>query len=251
MFSKFIMGQESKNKKEPSPFREELQPISPERNMSGHESKFRTLPNLGGKLIRMEAIDKRLEPGRGRFGRTHFEDYVRAREIFSEIRSRYGIAVPEMRMVALAKTSELTKSGDVDGGKMFTIVDDIEGKSLYETRCLPQEAAPQFERFFEKLIRYIIDSYAEKKPFLWDIDRAKQYVYGRKKEDKDNEIYLVDVDPNIVYPDSKVYGEEMLRFLENMWTFIADMEKKFSPPASFSGARQKLEEAIAQVAAGV
>jgi hypothetical protein len=115
------------------------------------------------------------------------------KQLINELRTDYQIAIPEVDYIighdnALKKQALYTVTERIEGVK----IDNLLRGMSEETR---KKLTPQFDQFFYSLFKYLADRYLNNKQYLRDIFMFKQYIYGHRKNENDDEIYLVDVDP--------------------------------------------------------
>lgn len=119
--------------------------------------------------------------------KTEIEKYSTSKELFYELRDNYDIAVPDIET--------LINVNDKDGKKSVIIVTDrIHGKNLDKITVEKNDETiiEKYEKFFDNMIQYYIDKYEQEKLYLSDI-KSEQFVYGKRKGDKEAEIYFADV----------------------------------------------------------
>lgn len=58
----------------------------------------------------------------------------------------------------------------------------------------PNKVIAQTELLYASIAKYFIDNSRDDKLCLWDINNSAQYVYGRKKGEKEDKIYFIDTD---------------------------------------------------------
>lgn len=70
----------------------------------------------------------------------HIDDVKRGITVFRKLHEQYGLAIPRMELVI----------GKSIGKKvMFTVTDRIYGKSIVDTKRLPETAFPKMSAFLE------------------------------------------------------------------------------------------------------
>jgi hypothetical protein len=110
------------------------------------------------------------------------------RGLFNELTQEYGIPAPVSFLIGKDPSGH---------DAVYAITEKIVGKNLDALEPTPALAA-RVEALYEKLAEYHADKWASGDPFLVDIDRIDQFVYGRSYDgtsDKEPEqIYLVDTD---------------------------------------------------------
>lgn len=125
------------------------------------------------------------------------EDYRRGKELFDQLRTQYNIPVPDIDIVF----------GETEKGKIaaFVIVDRIEGKGLDDTLYYPEyypdslvheaEMLRRIDEVFANLVRYYADRYAQGGEYLSDITESRQWMWGHRVGEGNNNLWIVDVDP--------------------------------------------------------
>lgn len=122
------------------------------------------------------------------------EEYRRGKELFDRLRTQYNIPVPDFDVVF----------GETEKEKIaaFVIVDRIEGEDLEDIMEHPKdEQAPEMEMWrrvdevFANLVRYCADAYAQGGEYLSDITESRQWRWGHRVGEGNNNLWIVDVDP--------------------------------------------------------
>lgn len=151
-------------------------------------------------------------------------EYLRNKAVeFKKIVDRIGIR--------MAKTDYIIGTNPkTENPAIFGIAERVEGESLENMTLLSKEIAERVDSLYEKIISDLIESYLGYDYFWYDA-KNPQFVFGKTVEDEKPDIYLVDVDPNIMKwgtPDLDPNEREAmfwnrLTMLENE---IEKMEKK-------------------------
>ncbi len=109
---------------------------------------------------------------------------------FKKIIGRLGIR--------MAKTDYLIgRDPERDRPVIFGVTERIEGKSLEDMTVLDKETAEKADGVYAKIIFDLFNSYKENS-YFWSDPKNAQFIFGKTKEDEKPEVYLVDVDPDII-----------------------------------------------------
>ena len=111
-----------------------------------------------------------------------------SKKLFSEVNTNYNIKVPAE--IILDKNIE-------DKDAVYIITDRVEGESIEKTFGKIERSSDFLEKLEDLYIsisKYYLDKLKNKEAHLADLNNMSQYVYGKKKGDTKNEIYLVDTD---------------------------------------------------------
>jgi len=114
------------------------------------------------------------------------ESAVEIRAAFDELK-QYGIRVPVRFVEAQAGATR----------RLYSVVDKITGSSPAAAQFEVGEksmAREKFKRYFAGLFQYHFEKFKNKKPYLCDLTRASQFVYGTRPQTAEKDIYLVDID---------------------------------------------------------
>lgn len=145
-----------------------------------------------------------------------------AKSEFEKLREMYSIDAPVRFVVAHNDASEEV---------LYMLVDAVspEKKEQELTEAELKEKAENMYSLYENILRYYLHAYISGKPFLNDIERSKQYVWGKKNGDQNNKFYLVDVEPSFSF--SK---ENMQMPLQNFATHIAEDQQRLGGYKDFT-----------------
>lgn len=152
---------------------------------------LKDLPDAPNKTVRVEV----LEDFAGFWGISDPEKAAkRGLEEFKKLEEKYNINVAPMNLVI---------GEDKDGyATAYTVTDVIKGKennlseftiSNYEIKER-EKIKKQLELLFLSLLEYLKDAYNSGGYHFMDIYRSDQYVYGKRKDELKNKIWLVDVE---------------------------------------------------------
>lgn len=133
------------------------------------------------KIIRVEKIDNLLYKHNG----LNTEKLLLASKIlFDELKNKYGIISPvEFGFIKNEKGDQ----------SIYSSVDRVYGKHFEELNNT-DEIKNKISNLYGNISQYFLDKYQKKEPYIWDINGESQYVYGKKKGDLEDTIYLVDTD---------------------------------------------------------
>lgn len=229
--------------REYEPFKKPLEP-------SGYSKKIKLLENLPGKVVREYYISLN-DPEEQRKSpqetdkwfkqelRKKIDYFKRGINIFHNLRDRYGIAFAQIDYTII-------------GGKkkyptIYTIIDKIEGESLKEISVVPAEANKKIDEFYSSMAQYYLDIYYEGIDYWWDF-KNEQVVYGHKNGEKQDKVYIVDLEPD--YFKGKNYKGDVETLLINlmiMFSYIKKVENKFSSETKLICAREKICNIMANI----
>lgn len=104
---------------------------------------------------------------------------------FDELREKYGILAPTHFIVAQNEKGRDTIFAVTDNVKEFEPITPEEKKRFFT----------EYKNLCQGLLAYIADKHQSGESYLTDIFAERQYVYGKRADDKEASFYLVDVDP--------------------------------------------------------
>jgi hypothetical protein len=191
------------------------------------------LPGMPGKVVRSRNIEN-LKDAR-------VKDYILAKELFKELESVYGIKSVKADLV-VGKNERGIKT-------MFQVVDSINGTDLEHNICLPLEAEEKVDSFFGNLAFYLADKFNKHEPFLRDITKGEQVVYGSKHGEAEKDLYIVDVDPYVSLNKDKFFPQTVVGLyydIANLFYLMLRVENSFANPVTLTKARKKFLEIIQQ-----
>jgi hypothetical protein len=166
-----------------TPFSDKLKPS----DVSGYHNKWKIdkLNEFEGdseKIVRVEKFENLEKRFKGKL------DIVEAAQIasglFRELEEVYGIKVPTQFVIGKNEKGEKV---------VYQLVDKIEGKSLGEAPKTP-EFVNAVEKLYENISKYFLDKAEHGGFYLTDINAKNQYVYGKKKGETEDKMYLIDTD---------------------------------------------------------
>lgn len=107
---------------------------------------------------------------------------------------------------------------------IFTIVDNIEGKSLEQMSHFPSEAVDELEKVYSTMSDHYFNVWQKGGPYWYDVGN-KQFVYGNKHGDSEKHVYLVDVDPLIEDSEFPRMSGPIFKMAELVEAFVEVMNK--------------------------
>lgn len=193
-----------------TPFRGPRKPVFT--NRIGH------LDEAPDKFVRAEKLD--------RFPIEKFQD---AKTIFEELENRYNIAVPKMDFVV---------GKEYGSDKMFTLVDKIEGKNILDIRRFEENDKEELEKFFSGMATYYYDILQNGGKYWLDFG-SDQFVFGHRKGESVNRVWLVDVEPYVREHDkkNKEIAYLLLKILLRILALMRDLEFVVDPSQRFEKTR--------------
>ncbi len=150
------------------------------------------------------------------------------KKLFQELEN-YGIKAPVKWVLTEASTEDKHQ-----GPTLYAFTDKIEGVDFNNIPLNERESAfAKVQSIVNGWIDYILTKLERDEYFLTDIVRNRQYVYGKNKKDKENEIYLVDTDPFISKDKDELFFNFVL--IPNEIDFLEEIFEK-----RFESSREKL-----------
>lgn len=144
--------------------------------------KFFESKDSPDKIIRVESFDELKYKHKNRFELIELVEI--AKQLFNELQEKYGINVPVEFFIGKNKEGREI---------VYSVVDKIEGKHLDEVEN-HKEASEKIKKLYTSIAKYFLDKSKEDGLYIWDICSQSQYVYGKKLDDTENNIYLIDTD---------------------------------------------------------
>lgn len=146
--------------------------------------KISQLQNNPDAYIREKRILRSLQNERTR--------YLKGKWLFDELQQRYGINIPDRHIIIGADSL----SGN--NISIYIATDRIYGKNLGDPGVFEglrkTTHVPKLDRFYTAVTQYYRDKYLSGEEYLSDFFN-EQFVYGRRRNDTEDQIYLVDLDP--------------------------------------------------------
>ncbi len=175
-------------------------PLEKENIIKKNAHELGELKNNNGDKVIIRVNNFKVEKGRSAT-QSAIEYAKIGNELFKELANKYHIRQPEI-MFFVGKDAE-------DEVSVYTASNIIEGNGL-ESQIIAlgkDSLAPEDKNNLllelDKLYVSMLDYYYDiiktfnsgGKRYLWDIGHVRQYMYGKKKGDDINHIYLIDFDP--------------------------------------------------------
>lgn len=178
-------------------------------NKGETDREFYQYDNDPSRIIRIDSFDDLTERYDNVVDPVHVVEL--GKKLFSEIQRDYNIKAP---VEILLNKDEKNKEA------VYIITDKIEGQSLEESLIGENpEFLKKLETLYVSISKYYLDKLNSKEAHLADLNNMSQYVYGRKKGDIEDEIYLVDTDLYINKGDAYL--------LHNVKWLIGHIPKRF------------------------
>ena len=201
-------------------------PFSEPLENAGYNEVLQRLPHLEDKIVRRE------------YWKTNREDRKKEQQMWDVLRRQYNLHVPNIQMIV---------SHDERGNEVvFKIIDEIEGENLRAIHSVPSYEKEKADVFFAGLTRYLFETFKSGSEYLSDLCEMEQYVYGRNKDDKVNNFWIVDVNLFTEGPregnNDYNYDEELLGSFKMLASDIVSMERKMTPTQHLSQARKHARE---------
>ena len=145
-----------------------------------------------------------------------------AKEEFEELNDKYGVSVTpfEYKTVRDEETNE---------NVLYCISEKIHGDNLI-VKLKEKEFSNRIgdiEKWLISLTNYFKDKYREGNHYLGDVANIGNYIYGHKKDEIEDKLYLIDTEPVLVglkTPQEKEFFNE--RVLKNLLAQIEYIEKE-------------------------
>jgi len=122
---------------------------------------------------------------------------------------RYDVRVPVAFIVA-----DSERNGKVED-EVFAIVDDVKRDPKPDRAAL----AAAFASMRKGLLRYYTDTFESGQSYLADLFNDSQYVFGKRRQDASDQLYLVDVEP-FIYRGNTVLArilDSMVHSVDQEW----------------------------------
>lgn len=135
----------------------------------------------------------------------------KSKKHYEELNNKYGIAV----------TSFEYKIGMDEEKKesiLYSISDKIHGDNLLSKikELKPEENVKEVENFLIALINYFEDKFYNDNYCLGDVGNLSNYMYGHRKDEIKDKIYLVDIEPVLNEIDGPKKKKVFFRRLERV-----------------------------------
>lgn len=142
--------------------------------------------------------------------------YLENRRILQSLPGKYGIAVPDFEIVIGPRAGQEVT--------YYTLVDKVYGYEMEYHDIKPKDikhVRKLVDVLYSSIALYFWDVYREGGWYLDDVIRDNsQFVYGKRKGEKEKRIYLVDIEPRLEYLDvSKPESHERLFINAFNWLY--------------------------------
>lgn len=193
----------------------------------GDKGKINRLKRVPGKIVR----DVHLGPQR-------LSEVTAGKILIEELRDKFGINIPPFDIVF----------GKNDAGQpsVFTIADRVRGKNLKDLEITSDnrdEVLGKLDEHYRSLSNYLKHKQQySNESYLVDIVQDDQYLLGRLAGDKEDKIYLVDLDMLWASPNNDIkppLSDMLINEADSLLDSIVNMESKL-PGVRFSAARTNL-----------
>ncbi len=111
---------------------------------------------------------------------------LKVKELFEEFNSQYHPCAPVHFIIAKEENEEI----------IYVVTEVI--KEIPKEALSPEQLEKYYREctaLLETFVKYCEDKFESKEEFLTDVTILRQYVYTKKKGEKENHLYLVDTDP--------------------------------------------------------
>lgn len=152
-----------------------------------------------------------------------FKLYREGQKIFKIMREKYHISIPEFNYVFAPP-----ESGSKANFVVYTVRDKIHGTPLNEKLSENDDSLRvKLDIFFTNLFRFYQDIYTEGGNYLNDLP-PQQFVYGRKRGESEDSVYLIDTDPWYSTFSSNretLYNSDFFHMLVNLLDLLNTVEE--------------------------
>lgn len=164
--------------------------------------------------------------------------FVRGMNVFHKLESRYGVYVAGLDVVV----------GKNEKGrpKFFTVVDKVDGKNMWQLSRLSDEAVAEFDKFCSAMAQYYFDVWKEGGDYWWDIF-GEQIVYGHKKGEENDEVYIVDLDPKYSTHAKDANASGIINSVSCVIGILQQAEEKSENKIRLKMARTTIEHILDQI----
>lgn len=195
-------------------------------NKGETDRRFYQYHNDPSKIIRIDSFDDITERYDNIADPTRVVDL--GKKLFSEIQMKYDIKV---------SAEIILDKDEKNKDAVFIITDKIEGLSLEESLA---DGSPEFfkklETLYVSISKYYLGKLNSKEAHLADLNNMSQYIYGKKKGDTEDTIYLIDTDLYLNKGDAYL--------LHNVKWLIRHMPKRFDE--AIKNIRQIIESPLSE-----
>lgn len=143
-----------------------------------------------------------------------YEQFQRAKGLLTELNQDYGIATPLLRI-----------SSPPTDGRQMVVVQKIQGILLADTVLQGNNFLASINGLCGGLMRYAQDKFENGGEYLLDM-QLKQFMWGRRRTDKEDKPYFVDLDPRIGVYNPERPGDK-IHFIQALPVDIGEMILSF------------------------
>lgn len=154
-------------------------------NISKHHlgsNKFYEFKDNPNKIVRVESFTNLLSKHDNKIEIPELVEVTK--NLYKELDEKYSIVAPVDFVIT---KDEFGK--DI----VCSVTDKIDGKHFEDVEKT-EDFINKTEKLYSSVSKYFLDKFKEGGMYVWDINGSDQYVYGKKMEDKENKIYLIDTD---------------------------------------------------------
>ena len=170
------------------------------------------------------------------------EDARKGIEMFRKMEGLYGIAIPKMDLLVGKANDRI---------KLFTVLDKIEGENLANIAVFSPEDKDESDKFFTALAQFYFDVYQKGGEYWWDFG-LRQLVYGHKKGEPGNRVYIVDVEPRYyVHDKANPKNADVLDYLSRIAADITLLESRFKNKILLQNSRALLLKIAKDLKSGI
>ena len=201
------------------PFKGEFTPEMMGQKISG-------LSVTDDKLVRSAFLERKPEEREATIA-----EHREAKAYFHHLRDDYDIAVPDIDIVIAKEGNEPV---------IYDVVDRVKGQEMALVKNFPPEALPEIDAFYANLLTSFRNDTLLGRPIWMDLG-SDQLVYGRRKNETRDRVYIVDIENILSDPDdepARALTSAIMRIERSMST----AEKKFPPGTRLERTRKLLEE---------
>jgi hypothetical protein len=188
-------------------------------DLKGVASKLFSVPGHEDMVVRKSFVNVPLENA---FEMTIHEkaEYLHNKAVeFKKIVDRLGIR--------MAKTDYVIGTDPaMNRPALFGVTERVDGENLHTMVHINAELADKVDELYVKILSGLFESYI-KYDYSWYDSNNEQFVFGKAKGDKQPELYLVDVDPNIFTwgPEEMSQEERESNFWKRLEMILGEIEE--------------------------
>ncbi len=208
-------------------------------DIRGNTSVFYNIPGRPDVVVRKSFVN--MEDEKAEIASIHEKaEFLRHKsDEFKKIIDRIGIP--------MAKTDYVIgRDPEIDKPVIYGVTERIEGESLEDITMLDKETADKVDGIYAKIIFDLFNSYKNNTHFWCDPKNA-QFIFGKNKDNEKPEVYLIDVDPDII--DWRTVSEDSKEhvFWNRLFVLLSEVEKMESKLQEKGSKFKKAREAIDKI----